>query len=292
MRKRGSTTRKPSSGQSRRRALTSVATLLPLAIGLASNVATPTAPTAMSATGTTSAFHAKSTACSPRLSSCPVFGCETEGTPHALINEIKRNLPASVTPKNLNWDDFTALQEDADSTVGQDTSLDADARSRLHNLSVSSGRVSEGDLVQLAGFLVGNPHPNTGESVNCNLSGSPNNDFHIPFASDPDQTPFQGIVVEMIPQNRPANWNISVLKKIETARHMVLMTGQLLYDNMHRVNPDQDNSLPGQPPRSSLFEIHPITSVAVCLKTDTQCDPSDRSAWETLEEFAKVKSSP
>jgi len=258
------------------------ATLLPLAIGLAA----PKSPPAMPAAGTTAAMHAKSAACQPSLSSCPAFGCETEGTPHALVNEIKRNLPTSQTPKNLTWEDITALQQDADSTVGQDTPLDADARSRLHNLSVSSGRVSEGDLVQLAGFLVGNPHPNTGESVNCNLSGSPNNDFHIPFASDPDETPFQGIVVEMIPQNRPADWNIKVLKRIEAARHMVLVKGQLMYDNMHRVNPDQDDSLSGQPPRFSLFEIHPITSVAVCLKTDTQCDPSDRSAWETLEEFA------
>jgi hypothetical protein len=146
--------------------------------------------------------------------------------------------------------------------------------------------------VQLAGFLVGNPHPNTGESVNCNLSGPANNDFHIPFASDPDQTPFQGIVVEMIPQNRPANWNIKVLKQIEAARRMVLVTGQLFYDNMHRVNPDQDDSLSGQPPRFSLFEIHPITSVAVCLRSDTSCDPSDRAAWETLEDFAKAKSAP
>src|SRR5271166_1060005 len=144
---RGSTsTRTPTSGSTRRRRLTSAATMLPLALGLAGNMSSPTTSTAPPV-----AHHGKSTACRVSLSSCPVNGCEEEGTPHALVNEIKRSLPPSGTPKNLTWDDFTALQQDADSTVGQDTELDADARSRLHNLSVSIGRVSEGDLVQLAG---------------------------------------------------------------------------------------------------------------------------------------------
>jgi hypothetical protein len=276
--------------------LVSAATLLPLAIGMTGNL--PSSKTRVPETS--SAIHEKSSAiherkagaCHPSLSSCPIFGCETEGTPHALVNEIKRQVPAAGTPKTLTWEDFTALQQDADSTVGEDTDLDADDRARLHNLSVSSGRVSEGDLVQLAGFLVGSPHPNTGESVNCNLPGSANNDFHIPFASDADETPYQGIVVEMIPQNRPAAWNIKVLKQVEAGRHMVLVTGQLFYDNMHRVNADEDDSLSGQPPRFSLFEIHPITSFVVCLKTDTSCDPSDHAAWETLQEFGGAKSGP
>jgi hypothetical protein len=202
---------------------------------------------------------------------------------------MKRHLPTSATPKNLNWDDMQNLQNDADSTVGEDVELDATSRARLHSLSVSSGKVSEGDLVQLAGFLVGKPHPNTGESVNCNLKGSQNNDFHIPFAADPDQTPFEGIVVEMIPQDRPAEWSIKTLDRIENERRKVLMTGQLFYDNMHRVNPNQDESLPGQPPRFSLFEIHPITAIAIC--PNDQCDPAQPSQWESLETFLAEKQS-
>ncbi|SRR6266567_1914363 len=248
------------------------------------------APSTKQATTKTLTPHTSSKACSVSLSSCPISGCETEGTPHALVNEQKRHLPTSAVAKNLTWEDFTALQEDADSTVGQDVELDAQDRAKLHNISVSGGRVSEGDLVQLAGFIVGNPHPNTGESVNCSLSGSQNNDFHIPFASDPDQTPFAGIVVEMIPQNRPAEWNIKVLNQIKKGRRKVLFSGQLFYDNMHRVNPDEENNQQGQPPRFSLFEIHPIVSIAVC--PDDQCDPTQPSQWETLDKFAHEKPGP
>jgi hypothetical protein len=252
--------------------------MLPLALGLAGNMSTPRNLKSQAPT------HIKSTACHPSLSSCPVYGCEQEGSDHALVNEMKRHTPNPGTPKSLTWDDFTALQQDADSTVGQDKELDASDRARLHNLRVGSGSVSEGDLVQLDGFLVGNPHPNTGESVNCNLSGPANNDFHIPFADDPDKTPFQGIVVEMIPQDRPANWNTKLLGSIEKARRMVRFAGQLFYDNMHRVNNDQDEPQGGQPPRFSLFEIHPITAITVCKQPDTQC-----TDWETLEEFIAEK---
>jgi len=222
--------------------------------------------------------------CHANLSSCPVNGCAAEGTPHALLNETKRRIPAGSVAKTLTLDDFRALQEDADSTVGEDLELDASDRARLSGMSVSSGQVSEGDLVQVAGYLVGKPHPNTGESVNCNLTGSANNDFHIPFASDPDQTPYEGIVVEMIPQDRPTQWNIKALDGVEKARRQVLVTGQLFYDNEHRVNADQDDSKQGQPPRFSLFEVHPITVFAVC-KSDS-CDSRQSDQWETLEEFS------
>jgi hypothetical protein len=261
--------------------LVGAATLLPLAVSLFTPKTHPPAPTAA-----TAAVHAKG-ACHPSLSSCPAFGCETEGTPHALVNETKRRIPTTTTAKSLTLDDFVTLQEDADSTVGEDVELDASDRARLQNITVSSGRVSEGDLVSVAGFLVGKPHPNTGESVNCNLSGSRNNDFHIPFAADPDQSPYQGIVVEMIPQDRPPEWNIKLLNRVEAARRMVLVTGQLFYDNMHRVNPDQDNNQQGQPPRFSLFEVHPITNIAICQEADKQCDPEQTSQWETLDKFAQ-----
>jgi hypothetical protein len=258
-----------------------VAPFAPLALALLMNAA----PSNQALSGQKSRVP-----CHPSLVSCPAFGCETDGTPHALINEMKRRIPPSATPRNLTWDDFRALQEDADSTVGQDVELDASDRARLHGLSVPTGRVSEGDLVQLAGFIVGKPHPNTGESVNCYLSGSANNDFHIPFASDPDQTAYEGIVVEMIPQDRPAQWNIKVLDEVEAARRKVLVTGQLLYDNMHRVNPDEEDNQQGQPPRFSLFEIHPITSIAIC--PDDQCDPTQSSQWETLDKFVSEKQNP
>ena len=265
--------------------LVAAATALPLAIGLlAPKPKAPEKPV----------FHAthKATACAVNLKACPVVGCETEGTPHALVNQMKRLIPNSLNPKALTWDDFATLQQDADSTVGEDQDLDASARARLRNIQVSSGHVSEGDLVQLAGFLVDKPHANTGESVNCDLSGVPNNDFHIPLSNDPDKSGFEGIVVEMIPQNRPPEWNLKLLQRVENERRMVLVAGQLFYDNLHRVRTDPDEPANGQPARFSLFEIHPITSFAVCLDADKQCDPTQATQWETLDKFEQEKQKP
>jgi hypothetical protein len=266
--------------------LVAALTLAPLATSFIPAVVKPATPARPSVVA--AAHHGKKTACALDLAACPAAGCEDPKSPHGLLNQMKRRLPSDVTPKALKWSDFAALQQDADSTVGEDVELDASDRARLRNLIVSNGRVSEGDLVELTGFLVGKPHPNTGESVNCNLSGSANNDFHIPFAETADQTPFEGIVVEMIPQGRPAEWNIRVLDRAEKDGRMVRVTGQLLYDNMHRVNPDQDNSLSGQPPRFSLFEIHPVTRFEVCKSTDENDCGNDQTNWETLEEFAKT----
>ena len=264
----------------RRNPLVHAATLLPLAIGLASNVST---------TPSTESTHVgasrSSGACVAGLSLCPTTGCAQSNDPdEQLLNETKRHLPGTSTPKTLTWDDLSVLQEDADSAVGEAKPLSADDRAHLRNLSVGSGRVSEGDLVQLDGFLVGTPHPNTGESVNCNLKGPANNDFHIPFADDPDKTPYQGIVVEMIPQNRPASWTITVLNSVKRARRMVRVTGQLFYDNAHRVNADEDSPIGGQPPRFTLFEIHPIAAFSVCKQSETTC-----TAWETLDQFTNEK---
>jgi len=50
--------------------------------------------------------------------------------------------------------------------------------------------------VQVVGYLVGKPHANSGESVNCKLTGATNNDFHLTLADDPASEEFSGIVVD------------------------------------------------------------------------------------------------
>jgi len=264
--------------------LVTASTVLPLAIGLAMNAVGPSTKPAASMTAEVTE-RAKTKACVTGLDSCPITGCASADDPdEQLVNETKRHLPTATAAKVLTLNDFTTLQNQADSTVGEKQPLDASARAQLQNILVSSGQtVSEGDLVQVDGFLVGKPHPNTGESVNCNLTGAANNDFHIPFADDPDKSPFEGIVVEMIPQNRPAAWTVKNLSKVENARFKVRVTGQLMYDNMHEVNGSQDEPLNGQPPRFSLFEVHPIVTFSVCPQADGACGSND---WISLEAFS------
>lgn len=221
-------------------------------------------------------------ACQSDLASCPVTGCESPDTPHGIMNQRKRTAPDGTSAPILTFDDFASLQQQADNLVGENHELSADQRAHLRGLTVSAGQVSEGDPVTIAGYLVDVPHPNTGESVNCNLKGEANNDYHITLSNDPSNTGFQGIVVEMIPQNRDPGWNLAVLTQTETNGQLVLVTGALFYDNLHFVNSDPNNPRRGQPHRFSLWEVHPITQFAVCTKSDNTCDPSQAGDWAPI----------
>ncbi len=225
---------------------------------------------------------AAAAACQADLASCPASGCAAPDSPHGLANQLKRTLPTGTNAVMLTFDDFNNLQQQADSLVGENKELSPDDRAKLKGLSAGNGQVSEGDLVALVGFLVGVPHPNTGESVNCNLRGETNNDFHIPLSNDPSNSDFQGIVVEMIPQSRPDAWNLSHLSQVENNQQLVMVTGALFYDNFHRVNGDPNNPERGQPHRFSLFEIHPITQFVVCTKSDNSCDSSQSGDWAPI----------
>src|SRR6516165_1983234 len=222
-------------------------------------------------------------ACAQDLASCGVDGCSPTGSTHALENNLKRKVPSSTTtPVMLTFDDFQSLQNQADSLVGEHKELTSDDRAKLTGMTVSAGTVSEGDVVSSVGYLIPTPHPNSGESVNCNLRGAENNDFHIPMSNDPQNTDYQGIVVEMIPQDRPAVWNLANLTTVVNNQQLVLVTGALLYDNLHFVNTDSSNPKGGQPARFSLWEIHPVTNMVVCSKSDNSCDPSNASDWLPL----------
>jgi hypothetical protein len=229
------------------------------------------------------AQRSKPKPCTDDLDSCPVRGCAAVGSSSALLNKLKRTVPPSAVPILLTLDDFQSLQDKSDDLVGQRTALAQADRKKLTNFRVSGGKVSEGTLVQVTGYLIGNPHPNnSGESVNCRLKGTDNNDFHIPLGRDPKDTEFDGVVVEMIPQDRPDSWNIDSLRGIQNDGHRVLIRGQLFYDNMHIVNNDPDNDKQGQPKRFSLWEVHPTTEFYFCEDVNDRCDPADITQWTLI----------
>lgn len=225
-------------------------------------------------------------ACHKPLSSCPASGCENNpNSDHALLNEQKRlEPPSGGKPVLLTLEDFQHLQVLADDRVGQGQPLTADDRNRLKDLDTSTGKISEGAVVQIVAYLAdgpGDPRASSGESVNCRLSGQANNDFHIPVVAAVDGTEYDGIVTEMIPQARRVTWTLPNLKKVKAAKHQVLITGLLLYDNMHVVNDDPD-STSKQPKRISLWEIHRITEFKVCAKATGICDTHSQSGWQPL----------
>ena len=224
-------------------------------------------------------------ACATDLSTCPTRGCAARNTPAAILNQKKRHVPTGDVIATLSFEDFTFLQQEADALVGSGRSdITQEERDKLVDLDVTEGKVSEGDKVKLIAYLPtdsSGPHANSGgESVNCKLTTAQYNDFHIPVSEGPSASEFDSIVVEMIPQRRPAAWTTAALKKVQREGWAVWIEGGLFYDSMHVVNNDPNNPLGGQPKRFSLWEIHPVTKFLVCRQAS--CDPDDETAWSQL----------
>jgi hypothetical protein len=236
--------------------------------------------------------QAASKPCKTTLGACPASGCEVASSPHGLMNKLKRTVPQGSTPTVLALDDFETLQEQADNLLvpkSQNVDLTAAQRAKLKNLAVPSGAtVSEGSFVEVQAFLVGLPNrpaANTsGESVNCRIKGTKNNDFHIPIARRWTQSEFQGVVVEMIPQDRPGGWSLVRLHAVAEQGRQVRIRGGPFYDSEHFVNDDPDNPKGSEPKRFSLWEIHPITEFLVCKTAKKVCDRANENLWQKIED--------
>ncbi|MEA2572701.1 MAG: Bacterial domain [Acidobacteriota bacterium] len=228
------------------------------------------------------AAQAKKASCFPNLKTCPPSGCMAADDTHGIFNIVKHGPPSGAV-KQVTLKTFAGLQTAADKVVGQASELDEEDRESIKKLKVGTATLGERSEVIVSGFIVGKPHPNGGESVNCGLSGVVNNDIHITISDDAENSEFQGIVVEMIPQERPDGWSTTALGKVARTKQRVRITGQLFYDNAHRVNSNPKRNLNGQPKRFSLWEIHPISEFEVCTKEP--CDVTKKAGWTKLEDM-------
>jgi len=70
------------------------------------------------------------------------------------------------------------------------------------------------------------------------LTQAKNNDFHLSLTAAANHTEYDGIVAEMIPQDRLAGWTLTKLASIKTLRLRVMVVGALFHDNKHVVNDD------------------------------------------------------
>lgn len=224
-------------------------------------------------------------ACVAQLDACPAYGCAEPGSPEANANELKRTKPQMGVPITLSFEDFKQLQREADDRVGQGP-MDATTEQAavLEQVQLPAGELGQGSLVRVLAYIAKGGeglHANSsGESVNCMLKKDVDNDFHIPVVKSADDSEYQGIVVEMIPQQRPAAWTIDALKKLQAAGTQVWVEGALSYDKVHFVNDDPAHPFKDEPERMSLWEIHPITKFLVCRKN--HCDPNFEQDWSEL----------
>lgn len=235
------------------------------------------------------AAGAKKKPCFEPLGKCPLRGCAAKDSPDALSNRLKRNRNPQTPLKTLTLADFQRLQALVETRFDHAYSTLAKSdRARLRKFTLGALTVGEGDLVEVLGYIAvkptgSKPHANTsGESVNCRIPKAVNNDFHISLTAQPSGSEFAGIVVEMIPQQRPEEWTEGHLKQVQKANAMVRVRGQLLFDNHHVVNDDPDAPVGKQPKRMSLWEVHPVTGFDVC--TQTTCT-ADGDGWKPLSDW-------
>jgi hypothetical protein len=302
MRRQNSGSSSATPASSRRKRITAAATAIPLAIGLASTQlpsSRATAPAeAIFAPACTVPF-ASLEQHHPLDDSCGVDGNASADTPQGQQNEAKNNFCAAGSPVNVNFDVLHQLQEVAASrvTFGSDRSLPKD-RSELLNLPTTAGSLGEGTVVRVAAFIM-DAHPSNassgGESVNCKTNGAENNDIHIVLAESSDETDqCNSATAEMSPHLRPDLWNPEVLNERDTnifpnggPKHMFRFTGQLFFDASHK--PCTNGR--GSPKRSTIWEIHPVYAVEICIDPNMQCTVDSDANWQQLIDFAAEASS-
>jgi hypothetical protein len=171
----------------------------------------------------------------------------------------------------------------------------ADSRDSLHAFFPLNGQnIGEGDVVRLLAF-VKEAHISdctSGETVNCETPGVPNNDFHIPLVDPTKKSPrllseCTSVTAEMSPHFRPATWSEIDLKT--PVKNPVRVTGPLFYDDSHVPCKVVGGKLSGPgPQRISLWEIHPVYAFDVCSSTDPkQCDVAsdDPSVWTPYDQW-------
>jgi hypothetical protein len=215
--------------------------------------------------------------------SCTIVG---NGGAETWQNEAKNNFCAVGPARPITIAEMLELQ----SNVEQDSSIPF-GNPRNHPLSARAGpatdrsklkAMGEGSMVSLEGY-VRIARQEGAESVNCgsNVANiASNHDIHISIVDSPGADECSGVVVEMIPHHRPDSWTPTSVNEVGKADLLVRVTGQLMFDSSH--TPCQNGtSIPGDPKRSSLWEVHPIYKFDVC--PEGNC--SSGSGWMSLEQF-------
>lgn len=298
---------KPKPPSTGRRGLTSAATLLPLAIGLGSNFATPTGAAKPTPPGgpCQPANSALSIHCPLPFeaiceahsidNSCGPGGSTSSGKPSPpdqdAQNSAKNNFCAKGNPVDVSFNNFDALQAAATAAhvpFGSPTHLPSDRSPLVHLLSLpGAGSIGEGTVVRLAAFVMDAHYSNvqTGESVNCFTKGPEFNDVHVVLVEQnpspqppPNECP--SVTAEISPHFRPATWTAENLTSLARTKQF-RFTGQLFFDAAHE--PCHGNVAPS-PQRRSLFEIHPVYAIDVC-KAATSCKVDDEASWMPLSDL-------
>jgi hypothetical protein len=273
------------SGSTRRKKITSAATLLPLALGIAANMggnATTPGQSVRGGTGPIISSIFKPLCANPDFPSETATAMDGEscglsgsGGAEANQNQAKNNFCATDPAGELANPTLTSIPELVALQTKAQQIPDINFGSRFgHPLTSKPGPVvdrgalqalGEGKLVQLIGF-VKIARQEGKESVNCgtNVPDDPAyHDIHVSVVLSPADQECSGVVVEMTPHYRPEAWTAALVNEVAAAGLLVRVTGQRMFDSSH--TPCQNGAaVKGDPSRISLWEVHPIYKFEVC----------------------------
>ncbi len=283
------------SPHARKKRIVSAATVLPLAIGLASTQlpsgsgAPPVSGTGRMPTACTLPFQPIAQH-HPIDNSCGPDGNGQASSPQAAQNDAKNNFCASGAPVDVDFDVLHQLEEVAERrvTFGGDSSLPED-RSLIRSIPTTKGNIGEGTVARLAAFVQDAHYSNLGkgESVNCKRGDAESNDIHIVLQEkSSDTNECDSATAEMSPHFRPDLWNPDILNEKDQSvfgnkKHLFRFTGQLFFDASH--SPCVNGK--GRPPqRSAIWELHPVYNVEICVDGDT-CRVDSNAGWQSLVDF-------
>ncbi len=269
-----------------KKAVTSAATMLPLAIGLLSTAIMPPAKGGGGAAVSGAATTVEAVACGEGVEdfrACHTAyptGCSSSGNYDPYLNLMKNQLSwASTQPEGF----FTTLQEYQDLEAKLPDSL---GKSNHGDNLAALAVLGEGKIHGVIGYLY-DIKVEGKESSNCQLDAGNDNenvDYHIFIGFDgdlakkiQDKKPLtaeehkavtqQSVIVEMTPQYRDQShpeWTAAAVAAQKGKQVKVI--GQLMVDNEHYVS-GQDCGRKDHTAncwRASVWELHPVTDFLVC----------------------------
>lgn len=276
--------------------LVAAATMVPLAIGLAMN-ATPSARRHSTPAGPGAFVPACTLPFNDIKMHHPIDdSCGPDGKvstqAEAQQNDAKNNFCAAGAPVNIDFEVLHQLQKDAEDkniSFGSDRQIPDDRRPLLQ-LPTKAGAIGEGTAVRLVAFVIdahfSNVGKGKGETVNCKLTHRDENDIHIVLGENSNHDDeCSSATAEMSPHFRPDVWDPSILKN--NNEHLYRFTGHLFFDASHK--PCSGGK--GSPKRSTIWEIHPVYAVDICMDPGNNCRVDSEENWVPLSERVGLEGS-
>lgn len=275
--------------QARKRRLTAAASVLPLAIGLASNgLPSAQAPSAQSGEGQAiiqkgaftpvCALPFPGVRNSPADDRCGIQGGSPDLSKQAESESKNDFCEATHTPEVFSYQQLLDLQ-----------SKSAGIPKNIPPNREAVKELGEGKYVSYIAFVKDAHYSdvNAGEAVNCNIPGDGTNDIHIVLMNNSTDTDeCDSTTAEMSPHYRPPAWTPDNIMKA-SAGHPVRVEGHLFYDGSH--SPCTASSRPN-PKRKSLWEIHPVYSFEICSQSTIAECQSSTAEWTPLEKMFSSES--